>query len=478
MGGGGPRVLSDLVARDGGAAIVRASGASVSYAELGTAIDRAASALRAAGAREERLVAIAASDPAGVLVASLAAWSVGSAVVPCDPRAGERGVARVIDRARPAVVVRAATMGGDLEVTSVAFPDDAREVDPRVALLLFTSGSSAEPKGVLLSASGIEANVRAINEYLPVGASSRVAVVVPLSYSYGLVGQAMTTLAAGGALLLLNDIPFATEQIDRMCALGANGLSSVPASLRLLARAAIDKGAHPPLAFCASAGAPLDESTIALMGEAFPGATLFNQYGLTEASPRVAWIGDRDPGFARGASGRAVDGVEIRVVSEDGAPRASGEDGEIEVRGASVMLGYLDDPEATSRAISRDGWLRTNDVGMVDADGCLYVRGRSDGVVKCAGERVGLEEVAAVLRRAPHVRDACVIATPDAAMGSELHAFVECDEPAFAGLNAFARSELSPAKRPRRYQRLDALPRTPNGKIALAALRAKIGQPS
>jgi acyl-CoA synthetase (AMP-forming)/AMP-acid ligase II len=470
VGSSGPRLLSERVAREGGAAIVRSSGESVSYAELHAAIERAATTLAEGGARPRTLVAIAASDPAGYLVASLATWRVGAAAVPCDPRAGPHAVERVIARARPAVVVRDASVHGDLLLSPANAP---RELDERVALLLFTSGSSAAPKGVLLSAAGIDTNLRAITAYLPVTASSRVAVVVPLSYSYGLVGQAMTTLWVGGTLLLLNDLPFATTQIDRMCALAATGLSSVPASLRLLARAAVDKGAHPELAFCSSAGAPLDPSTVTLMRAAFPHARLFNQYGLTEASPRVAWIDDRDPAFARGASGRAVEGVEIRVVSETGASQPGGQEGEIEVRGVSVMLGYLDDPEATARATSRDGWLRTNDVGRIE-DGCLYVRGRSDGVVKCAGERVSLDEVADVLRRAPGVRDACVIATPDEAMGVELHAFVECDDAHFATLRAYARAELAPAKRPRHLARLDALPRTSNGKIALAELRARI----
>jgi acyl-CoA synthetase (AMP-forming)/AMP-acid ligase II len=447
----------------------------VSYAELHRAVARAAETLVASGATPGRLVAIAAPDPAGYLVASLGAWSAGCVVVSCDPRAGEHATSRTLEKARPLAVVRGADVRGRLEVEART---DARELDPRVGLLLYTSGSSAEPKGVLLPADGIAANVRAITSYLPVRASSRVAVVVPLAYSYGLIGQALTTLSVGGALVLLGDVPFAAEQIDRMSALGVNGLSSVPASLRLLARAAIEKAVHPTLAWCGSAGAPLDAGTVAAVREAFPGAELFNQYGLTEASPRVAWVSDRDPAFARGAVGRAVEGVSIRIASETGAVLPAGREGAVEVRGPSVMLGYLDDPEATGRALTLDGWLRTNDVGSIDEAGYLHVNGRGDGVVKSAGERVSLDEVASVLRRASGVRDACVLATPDDALGTVLHAFVECDEAAFASLRAFARAELSPAKRPRHFERLDALPRTSNGKVALAALRAKLEGPS
>jgi acyl-CoA synthetase (AMP-forming)/AMP-acid ligase II len=470
VGGRDPSLLTERIARGGDAAVVRSNGDVASYDDLRAAVDRAAASLRAHGARAGRLVAVAASDPAGYLVASLAAWSAGAAVVPVDPRAGAGAMARLVERARPSIVVSSATLAGDLELTA---RDDARDVDPRVALLLFTSGSAAEPKGVLLSAEGVAANVDAILAYLPVRARSRIAVVVPLSYSYGLVGQALTTLTAGGALLLLNDLSFATEQVARMRDLGATGLSTVPASLRLLARAAIDGDAPLALDFCASAGAALDAPTVTLVRSACPGAILFNQYGLTEASPRVAAVSDREAAFANGAAGRPVQGVAIRVVGEDGAPVAPGVDGDIEVRGASVMLGYLDDREATLRAMTADGWLRTRDVGSLDRDGFVYVRGRSDGVVKRAGERVSVDEVAAALRRAPGVREACVVAVPDPEMGAELWAFLETDKAGLSAARALARAELPPAKRPRYFEAMDTMPRTANGKIAIAALREK-----
>jgi long-chain acyl-CoA synthetase len=242
---------------------------------------------------------------------------------------------------------------------------------------------------------------------------------------------------------------------------GAEGLSSVPSSLRLFARAVAEGSAAPPLRYVASAGAPLDAATVALVRASFPGARLWNQYGLTEASPRVAAIADDDPAFARGAAGRLLEGIEARVEGE-----------EIFVRGPSVMLGYLDDGEATARALSPDGWLRTGDVGRLE-DRCLFVRGRADGVVKCAGERVGLDEVAAALRECDGVADACVVALPDEALGARLVAFVEAVAESAAKARARLRTRLTPAKRPARIVAVESLPRLTSGKIDRQALQRR-----
>jgi long-chain acyl-CoA synthetase len=399
------------------------------------------------------------------VVAALGAWRLGAVVVPADPRGPAHAAERTALRAGAAAV---ALGPDDVRVREGAAP---REHDPRAALVLSTSGSSAEPKLVLLGRDGIGANVRAILRYLPVRRAPRTAVVVPLSYSYGLVGQVLTTLESGGALLLLGDVPFATTQIDRMRALGAEGLSTVPSAIRLLARAALDEGGAPlPLAYVASAGAALDAATVDLARAAFPGATLFDQYGLTEASPRVTALSDREPPFARRSAGRALEGLEVFAVDEGGARCPPGVEGEIAVRGPSVMLGYLDDAEATARALLADGALRTGDRGHVDDDGYLYVAGRRDGVVKVSGERVSLEEIAATLRRAPGVRDAAVVAVPHADLGAELHAFLEAEGEAVRAARELARAELSPAKRPTRIVAIAALPRTTSGKIALGEL--------
>ena len=455
-------------------ALVRSGGEEVTAGALSEAVLRAAATLAEMGARPGSVVGVAVPDPCGFVVAALAAWETGAALLPLDARIGAAAWEPLAVRARARLVVIDASPAGELAFNFLE-PADAG-LDPRCALLLFTSGSSGPPKGVLLSRAGLCRNVDAILGYLPLAAAPRTALVLPLTYGYALVGQALVTLRAGATLLLLGDLRFPALQLDAMARFGADGLSSVPASLRLLARAAIEarEGGEaaevPALRYAASAGAALDAGTTALLRQAFPGARLFNQYGLTECSPRVAALGDDHPRFGEGAL-LPLPGISIWAEDGLGHVLPPGEQGRLHLRGGSTMLGYLDDPEATARALRPDGALDTGDVGHLDAEGLLFVSGRADGVVKVAGERVGLEGVAAVLRTPPAVRDAVVVAIPDEVLGARLYAFVEGEEGAAEQVRLVAR-DLLPARRPAKVLQLPALPRTPTGKVDHAALRA------
>jgi long-chain acyl-CoA synthetase len=455
VGGRDPRDLTDAAVAGDGDALLARDAPKVSYAELRRAVSARTTELEHLGAAPGRLVAVADGDPSGALVTVLAAWRAGAAVLPFDARAPRAAVDRVLALARPVAVAR----GGAIEPGGA----DARMGDPRAALLLFTSGSTADPKGVVLGAEGIAANVDAILAYLPVREARIVGLASPLAYSYGLVGQALTTLTAGATLAVLPSMTFATEVASHLRAASVRGLSSVPTTLRAVARVVATEPLH--LRFAASAGAALDGATASLVERAFGGAELFNQYGLTEASPRVTAVSSRDPAFARGSVGRPVAGMSVE---------ARGAEGDLFVRGPSVMLGYLDDPDGTRGVLGDDGWLATGDVGTVDGDGDVFVTGRRDGVVKCGGERVGVEEVAAMLRRAPGVRDACVLAAPDPEAGAKLWAFLECADDDLAGVRDFLRSQLSAAKRPRQLVALGSLPRGPNGKIDFKELRRRM----
>ncbi len=462
-------MLFSLVSRrDDAPAIVRSNGSKMTYAELVAKTSRLAEAFVSAGAGPGKAVAVAAKDPADYLVLALAAWQAGAILVPLDARAGDS--LPLTGARRVGVTMLATGIADDGTPKTLATEVPARTFDTRIGLILFTSGSSAQPKGVLLTSTGIAHNVEAIHAYLPIAKHPVTGVVLPLSYSYGLVGQALTTLAVGGTLVLLSDVMYPAKLVEAMVTHGVSGLSSVPPSLRLIAKSAISAGVGPKLGYVASAGASQDALTRDLVKQAFPDAVRFNQYGLTEASPRVTALSHDEPAYALGSVGKGIRGVEVFAVDESGARLAPGEHGEIAVRGPSVMLGYMDDPEATERVLS-DGTLRSGDAGHVDASGFVFVEGRKDGVVKCGGERVSVDEVAAYMRTGEGVRDAAVLAVPHDDLGNALWAFVEADESVIPMLRALAREKLPPAKRPQKFVALAELPRTSNGKVALGELK-------
>lgn len=445
-------------------ALITSQGESWPLERLQTEVAALAAQLRAQGAGPGVVVAARAPTPAKQVVAALACLETRAVLLPIDASTPIQAQERLLARARPHVLLADAP----------ARTGASRELlDARAGLLLFTSGSSGEPKGVVLSRAGLDANVDGILSYLPVREFPRTAVVLSLGYSYALVGQVLTTLRAGGTVLLLNDLPTPAAQWEAMLAHQALGLSSVPFSLRRLAQAAKAGGQGEQLRYVASAGGALDRATALQLSQTFPRARRYNQYGLTEASPRVAAIGDDDPGFAQGAAGRPLPGVEVWAESPDGARLGPRGKGELYVRGPSVMLGYLDDPEGTAKVLRPDGALRAGDSGWVDERGLLFVEGRSDGVVKCAGERVHAQEVARVLREATGL-ELAVVARPHPEWGHRLRVFYEAPDgarPAWAQ----AVKALTWAARPYRFDRVPAIPRTAQGKHDLAALDALAG---
>jgi acyl-CoA synthetase (AMP-forming)/AMP-acid ligase II len=446
-------------------ALVTSSGHTTTYAELLDEVMALATQLREHVPLVRGAMGVACADPRSFLVASLAVLALEQVLVPLSPRRSRDDVLAQATTLRAACVVHALS---PLDVTPLG---DARaDFAFDDLLVLSTSGSSGVARHVVLGAPGVRSNIEAVARYLPLHEAPRTGIVLPLVYGYALVGQAFTTLYAGGTLVLLGDVPTAIDQLHAAHRLDVQGLSGVALTLSQWARAAgdVDESARPRLQYLANAGGPLPLELAHDLLRVFPDATLWNQYGLTEASPRVAAVSSRDAVFWRGSVGRALPGLEVRAVDDAGEALPPGVAGLLTVRGASVMRRYLDDDEATAAAL-RDGTLWTGDLGHVDDTGAIYVQGRVDDVVKVAGERTSLVQLARTLTVAG-AREVFVAAVPDAALGARLVAFVAGDDDVTERLRTHARRALPPAQRPQRVVQLPSLPRLPSGKIDRAAL--------
>ncbi len=328
---------------------------------------------------------------------------------------------------------------------------------PETALILMTSGSTGRPRAVQLSEKNIRANIQAVIQSLAVMAASEQVLYLPLSYSFGLLGQLLPALQVGVRTYLLGSFSEVPAWIAEH---GFHGMwSGVPpqwiAILRLLnTQDVVVNPSH-----IISAGGRLDLSVRKALLERFPEAKIFNNYGLTEASPRLLSLSHNSPWFLSDAVGFPVGDWKIRW----------SEDGELIASGSQVMLGYLGEIESGKIV---EGWLKTGDMGRQEGDGCVFLSGRQDHLVKVSGERISLAEVESILSEIPSVRSACVLAHPHAINENSLEAYLELKGPLSRGeALAFLRKRLSAHKIPFVFKTVPTFPLSSNGKIDRRAVK-------
>lgn len=323
------------------------------------------------------------------------------------------------------------------------------EADPQVAaLVLFTSGSSGLPKGVVMSHAGILANIQAVAANMELAEPASVAIMLPLHHSFALITQLLLTLATGGDIHLLPPQWLPGERLEYLQAQRIQRLAGVPTHFRLLLDQA---GQLPNLKHIKVAGAALEQSLAQQIRQACPAARLWVGYGLTEAGPRVSAISDVDPRFFSSSVGQALEGVELRLRNEV-----------LEIKSPALMLGYLDQPEVTA-AVLQGGWLSSGDRASLEA-GYLYILGRQDDIFQVAGEKIAPLEIEGILLGHPQIRAVAVYGQPDALLGNQIAALVQ-GEASLADLRRYARQQLPPEKRPQSWYAVSELPLTPNGKL-------------
>ncbi len=343
-------------------------------------------------------------------------------------------------------------------------------LDPQTAVILFTSGSSGEAKAVQLSSSGIDANIDAVLRCLEFSRAEEQTLFLPLSYSFGLLGQLLPALRSGMTTHFLPDFLGVKSLLESSPERVRGMWSGVASHWSAVLRLARDLGPFPQVTHVISAGARLDPMTKSGLRGLFPNAILYNNYGQTEASPRILSISSADPRFFEDTTGYAVDRIEVRLSAE----------GELEARGPQVMRGYLGDPQGTTEKIG-DGWLKTGDLAMIDASGLVSIRGRTDDLVKIGGERVSPHELEAAVQATGWAAEVCVVPIADELYGSRFVLFlgeVASDAPKDALLVKSLRESLAPAKLPSKVVRLDRLPRTTNGKFDRQKMQSSLKEKS
>jgi long-chain acyl-CoA synthetase len=346
-------------------------------------------------------------------------------------------------------------------------PQRAVDVDAdHLAVLMFTSGTAGAPRAAMLSHGNLLANIdQARSVTSRVAPGDVVYGVIPSHHIFGLNVVVGVSLAVGATVVLVQRFDPATA-LESIRTRGVSVIPGAPALWVAFAHfeeAPADSFAGVRLALSGAAKLPI---SVAERLEARFGLRIAEGYGLTEASPVVTSSVGMTPVF--GSVGRVLGGIDLRVVDDDGSDALVGDAGEIWLRGPNVFLGYLDDPEATARVLTADGWLRTGDIGMCDEDGRLYLVERAKDLVIVSGFNVYPAEVEEVLMGHPAVADVGVVGVPHPHTGEAVKAFVVLAAGASIDEDALVdhcRDHLARYKCPAKVLFVDELPRSATGKL-------------
>ncbi|KUJ36378.1 acyl-CoA synthetase [Streptomyces sp. NRRL F-5122] len=449
----------------------------LTYAELAAAAGALAGRIGGAGR-----VAVWATPSLETAVAVVAALTAGVPVVPLNSKSGEKELGHILSDSVPSMVLTAPgdelpppvgaleRMTVDVHGSGAYAPAEVDEESP--ALVVYTSGTTGPPKGAVIPRRAVAATLDALADAWEWTGDDVLVQGLPLFHVHGLVLGVLGPLRRGGSVRHLGR--FSTAGVARELGAGATMLFGVPTMYHRIAEtlpgdpALAEALGRARLLVSGSAALPVhDHARIA----AATGRRVVERYGMTETLMNTSVRAD---GEARpGTVGVPLPGVELRLVEEDGSPIA-GDDGEtvgeIQVRGPNLFTEYLNRPDATTAAFTADGWFRTGDMAVREADGYVRIVGRkATDLIKSGGYKIGAGEIENALLEHPGVREAAVTGEPDEDLGERIVAWVvpadAGDPPGAEELADHVARRLAPHKRPRVVHYLDALPRNDMGKI-------------
>ena len=305
---------------------------------------------------------------------------------------------------------------GDILASSPASPCPVRGIDLDLAEIVYTSGSTGVPKGVMLTHLNLVSNMKSIASYLHLTERDRIMVILPFYYIYG-KSLLLTHFLVGGMAVIDNRFMFPNKVLDTMKETGATGFAGVPSTFSILLNksnlAAYDL---PELRYVTQAGGAMAPAVQKEVVAQFAPARLYIMYGATEAAPRLSYLEPDMLESKWGSIGMPVDNVDLIIADGEGNEVPRGETGEIAARGSNIMKGYWKDPEGTA-AVLREGFYYTGDLGYKDGEGYIFITGRSNDIIKVKGFRVSAKEIEERILEMPEVHETAVIARKDEMMG-------------------------------------------------------------
>ncbi|HVT64715.1 MAG TPA: FadD3 family acyl-CoA ligase [Mycobacteriales bacterium] len=515
-----PELLEATAARRGDAPAVIDGGLVLTYSDLLAESRAVAAALVARGVRAGERVSIWMPNSWRWIVAVLGIWQAGAVLVPVNTRfkgieasdilrrAGVRLLVTVTDfldtdyvamlegaplpELADIVVARGeasdATIAWD-DFVALVTPEAVGEVaNRRNALtaehpsdILFTSGTTGQPKGVVMTHSRTLQVARDWVAMTGLEASDRYLMVNPYFHMFGLKAGILASVTAGATMY-----PEAVFDVDTVLRrVGSEKITVLPGAPTIY-QAILD---HPDrnaydlssLRVAVTGAADIPVTLIRRIYDELPFQVVISGYGLTEAGTATGTGPQDGPEEVATTVGRARPGFEIRLVDPSGGDVPEGDAGEILLRGPSVMLAYLDDPRSTAASLSEDGWLRTGDIGRLEPDGLLRIVGRAKDMFIVGGFNAYPAEIENLMLGHPAIKSVAVIGIPDERLGEVCMAFVVLEAGAAAApeeIVSWSRDHMANYKAPRRVEILDQLPLNATGKVMKEELRARAASSS
>jgi amino acid adenylation domain-containing protein len=482
-------LLDRSVARHAYASFLCDADRSMTYAEVDREARRRASSLIAAGVEPGERVLILDEDRLESALWLLGCVRAGVLFGVLHGSTRPARMTEVIEDAAPAAVVdggdvrRECYAGAELKLLATGPPPPGREpvaggapeaIETDPAFLVYTSGSTGLPKGIVCPHGSVVFAVESIDAYLGTRATDTIGTLLPLSFDYGLY-QLFLAMHAGARVTFIAQERSPLALVQRLREARVTTFPGLPAVFVALARLSAEDINLPDLRCMTNTGDALSAALIDKLCVRLPQARLFSMYGLSECK-RALYLPPERLMQKPESVGRAIPGTRAYVAALDGGPAAPGEVGELVVEGPHVMNGYWRAPEETSKRFGTGPGgqrvLRTGDLFRQDEDGDLYFVARRGDLIKTRGFRVSPREVERVLAGAPGVQSCVVYGEPDELLGQAICADVVGDAGCQADdLFAYCRRALEPHLVPIRIRLVDELPRTSSGKFARGLVR-------
>jgi long-chain acyl-CoA synthetase len=439
---------------------------------------------------------------AGFVASFYGTLLAGKSVVPINFLLGEKEIAHVIADSGIDTIISIPQLSGKFNVPGLKIidlvelakraaesgraPGDALEAlktrlpNPKpddLAVLMYTSGTSGLPKGVVLTFNNLQSDVDACIEHARLEHKHKFLGVIPLFHAFGMTAMMLAPIQLGSTVIYMARFS-AVGALNAIREHGVSLMFGVPSMLAAIAhlKSAVAEDFKTIYAMI-SGGEPLPARLREVFHERF-GLNLFEGYGLTETSPVVSL--NTPQANRAGSVGKPLRVVEVKIADENGGALPAGQSGEVWLRGPMIMKEYFNLPKETEAALTPDRFFKTGDLGMLDTEGFLYITGRKKDLIIVAGEKVAPREVEEVLMGHPAVAEAAVVGKKDAGRGEQVVAFVigrEGQELKAEVLRDFCREHgLAQWKIPREFHFPKDLPRSPTGKVLKRVLAEEVNR--